>query len=274
MSEELIAKWLDDRRSLDESEAAELHRVLTADPALAQMVREQLSTDDLASRRLGVDRRNFENQVAQRLIGKGSEGSFLQSTLDAVEQSERRRRPWRAWLPEAAAAAVLVAGLLLLLLRKDEISMTMSPAGPRTVLHGLRAQYFKNSVLSGSPVERIDPTIDFTWSRTGTPFPGWKDVYSARWQGRITPRSSGRYTFRTRNDDGVRVWIDGKPVINDWKGRPIIVENRGEIDLQGGRDYDLRVEYFNGGDLGVIQVFWSSESQAEEIVPESVLSHS
>ena len=86
MSEELIAKWLDDRRSLDESEAAELHRVLSADPALRQNLHELLSLDDLLSRRLSVDRRYFENQVAQRLVGSGSEGSFLKSTLDAVEQ--------------------------------------------------------------------------------------------------------------------------------------------------------------------------------------------
>lgn len=273
MSEELIAKWLDDRRSLDESEAAELHRVLTADPALAQMVREQLSTDDLASRRLGVDRRNFESQVAQRLVGTGSEGSFLKSTLDAVEQSERRRAPWRAWVPEAAAAAVLVAGLLLvLLLRKEEISTQPGPAGAKVVRHGLHAQYYRGQLLKGSSTDRVDKVLNFAWAQGNPPLSAPKDVYSVRWTGKLTPTDSGRYILHVRYDDGVRVWIDGKLVIDDWNGNYVIVDRRAELDLQDGRAYDLKVEYFNGGDLGVMQLYWTPPGRPEEILPESMLS--
>jgi hypothetical protein len=94
-----------------------------------------------------------------------------------------------------------------------------------------------------------------------------------RWTGKITPTRSERYTFHTKNDDGVRVWVDGKLVINDWTGRYSIADNRGEIDLEAGRAYDLKVEYFNGGDLGVLRLFWSSSGLPEEIVPESALSH-
>jgi hypothetical protein len=276
MSEDLIAKWLDDRRSLDESEATELHRVLSADPALAQMVRDQLSTDDLASRRLGVDRRNFENQVAQRLVGTGSEGSFLKSTLDAVEQSDRRRAPWRAWMPEAAAAAILVVGLLLLLLRREAIPpppTQAAPAASKPLFQGLRAQYYKTQTLQGKAVDRVDAVPDFTWKAGNPPIPTSKDVYSARWTGKLTPPVSGRYTLHARYDDGIRVWLDGKPVIDDWNGRYVIVDRRAEVDLESGRAYDLKIEYFNGGDRGVMQLFWSAAGRAEEIVPESVLSH-
>jgi len=273
MSEELIAKWLDDRRSLDDTEAAELRRVLSADPALAQMVREQLSTDALASRRLGVDRRNFENQVAQRLLGAGSEGSFLKSTLDAVEQSDRRRGPWRAWMPEAAAAAVLVAGLLLvLLLRKEEDSTRPGPAGAKVVRHGLHAQYYRGQLLKGSSTDRVDKVLNFTWDRGNPPLSATKDVYSARWTGKLTPAESGRYTLHARYDDGVRVWLDGKLVIDDWHGNYVIVDRKVQVDLQDGRAYDLKIEYFNGGDLGVMQLFWTPPGRSEEILPESMLS--
>jgi len=274
MSEELIAKWLDDRRSLDESEAAELHRVLSADPALRQNLHELLSLDDLLSRRLSDDRRNFENQVAQRLVGSGSEGSFLKSTLNAVEQSERRRSPWRAWMPEAAAAAVLVVGLLLLLLRKEDAATpSVAPAASKPSYRGLRAQYYQTQTLLGKPIERVDATPDFTWKAGQPPIATAKDVYSARWTGKLTPPATDRYTLRARYDDGIRVWLDGKLLIDDWKGRYVIVDRQAQVDLQAGRAYDLKIEYFNGGDRGVMQLFWSSAGRPEEIVPESVLSH-
>ncbi len=275
MSEDLIAKWLDDRHSLDETEAAELVRVLTADPDLRQNVVELLSLDDLLSRRLSVDRRNFEKQVAQRIIGSGSEGSFLRSTMDAVELSTRRR-PWKAWLPEAAAAAVLVAGLLWLLMRKEEtptIAPSPAPAAAKPLYRGLRAQYFRDQSLKGKAVDRVDATPDFTWIAGKPPIPAPRDVYSARWTGKLTPAESGRYTLHARYDDGVRVWLDGKLVIDDWNGRYVIVDRKAQVDLEAGRAHDLKIEYFNGGDRGVMQLYWAAAGAGEEILPESVLSH-
>ncbi len=271
MSEDLIARWLDDRASLSDDEAAELERVLTADPALAQQVKDQLAIDELVSRRLAVDRRNFENQVVQRIVGAGSDKAFMQSTLHKVEEVGRRRQAWKARLPEAAAAAVLVGALLFFLLRHEQTETHYLFFGSQGT--GLRAEYYRDQFLKGVPVERNDAVVDFTWKKGGPPIATTRDVYSIRWTGKVMPAHTERYTFHTKNDDGVRVWVDGKLVIDDWKGRYSVGDNRGEIDLEGGRGYDLKIEYFNGGDLGVIRLFWSSPSQPEEIVPSSALSH-
>jgi hypothetical protein len=270
VSEPLLAKWLDDRLSLTGAEALELETVLARDPDLARRVKDQLATDELLSRRLAVDRGSFNRQVAQRLANGATGSSFLQSTLDAVERTQRRRPTWRAWAPEAAVAAVLLVGLMGLLLRNDRTPTVEAPAAARPT--GLRGQYFSNSTLSGPAQTRMDPAIDFTWRSGAGPLPGGRDIYSARWTGKLSPLYSERYCFRTMNDDGVRVWIDGRLVIDDWKGRPVVVENRGEIQLEAGRRYDLKIEYFNGGDLGVLRLFWSSPSQKEEIVPSRQLS--
>src|SRR5581483_9304971 len=109
-------------------EAEELARLLSADPDLAQRVKDQLLTDELLSRRLAVDRRNFDNQVAQRIVGPGSEGRFLRSTLDAVRGGPRPAASWRSRLPEAAAAAVLIAGLFLILRREPPAPAGGTPA--------------------------------------------------------------------------------------------------------------------------------------------------
>jgi len=270
MSEPLLAKWLDDRRSLTEAEALELQAALSADPDFARRVKDQLATDELLSRRLAVDRGSFKSQVAQRIANGATDGSFLQSTLDAVQRTERRRSSWRAWAPEAAVAAVLLLGLLGLLLWKEKTATVEIPAAAAPT--GLNAQYFPNRFLKGKSEFRLDPRVDFTWRGRVGPFPGWSDIFSARWTGKLTPQYTERYSFRTMNDDGVRVWVDGKLVIDDWNGRPVVVENRGEIQLEAGKQVDVKIEYFNGGDLGVLRFFWSSPSLKEEIVPSSRLS--
>lgn len=267
MTEALIAKWLEDRGSLTEQESADLGRLLEADPELARSVKDQLGMDHLLSLRLAVDRRNFEQQVAQRIRNSENGATFERSTMEAVQRAERRRAAWRARLPEAAAAAVLLLGLLFLLPRWTTPPPAVSPAAPSAA--GLRAEYFRNRSLAGSPVVRIDPSIDFSWARGRGPVAGWSDVFSARWTGKLVPLYSERYTFHVRNDDAVRLWIDGKLVIDDWNARYVVAESRREIALEAGRAYDLKIEYYNGGDRGILTLSWSSPSQPEEVVPAS-----
>jgi hypothetical protein len=268
VSEDLIARWLDDRAGLTGEEAEELARVLGSDPELAQRVKDQLLTDELLSRRLAVDRRNFDNQIAQRIVGSGSEGRFLQSTLDAVRVGRQATPSWRSRLPEAAAAAILIAGLFLIL-RKEPPAPVVGPASAR---HGLHAQYYAGLDLRGAPVERIDPTVNFQWSAGQPPIPAGKDVYSVRWTGTLTPKFSERYTIHARYDDGLRIWVGGVKILDDWNGRYVVTERRVEVELNAGRPTPVKIEYFNGGDRGVAQIRWSSASQPEEILPESSLS--
>jgi len=263
MSDQLLAKWVDDRSSLSDEEASELLARLEADAGFARAAKDQLLTDDLVSRRLAPDRAHFEQQVAQRLLSQGRDGSFLASTLDAVRRLDRRRA-FRRWAAEVAAAIVLLACLFFLVFRREAIIVPAS--APRS---GLRAEYFPNKDLRGAPVARIDPGLDFTWAAGAGPLPGRGDVFSARWTGKIRARVGGRTTFRVRHDDGARLWVGTTPVVNDWIGRYVVAESRGEIDLEAGRTYDFRVEYFNGGDRGVLQVYWSAPGLPEELIPPS-----
>ena len=268
MSEELIARWMDDRAGLTEDEAAELARALAADSSLARLAKDQLAADELLSRKLAVDRRNFENQVVQRIIGAGSDGRFLRTTLEAVRGRRTRPALWHARLPEAAAAVLLIAALALFL--RGEPPAT--PGAAASVRHGLRAQYYRDRELRGTPVERIDRTIDFDWAAGRPPIDAPQDVYSVRWTGKLTAKYSERYLFVVRYDDGIRLWIDGRLILEDWSGRYSVAERKVYGDLVAGRPVDLKIEYFNGGDRGVAQLRWSSPSQPEEFIPESALS--
>jgi beta-glucosidase len=118
---------------------------------------------------------------------------------------------------------------------------------------GLRGEYFKNPDLSGKPViTRIDPTIQFR-SENGNFAPDRVEQFSARWSGYFVPPTTGSYTFHTRSDDGVRLSIDGRRVIDDWNPHAETLDSYAGR-FEAGKPYAITIEYFDaggGGGLGV-----------------------
>ncbi len=108
---------------------------------------------------------------------------------------------------------------------------------------GLKAEYFANPELSGTPVlVRTDPTIDFQWGSGSPDSAVPNDNFSVRWSGTYGPvKSSGVYLFSVMQDDGVRVFLDGEKVYDQWGGN--CIRNTFEVTLEAGRVYDLVVEY-------------------------------
>ena len=49
------------------------------------------------------------------------------------------------------------------------------------------------------------------------------DNFSVRWEGQVKIDESSKYTFYTISDDGVRLFIDGKNIINNWKAQPCLL---------------------------------------------------
>ncbi len=263
MSEDLLARLVEERAGLTDEEFAAVLREAGEDPDLAAEIKDQFLLDDLLSRKFDAGRADFPAQAAERIRAAATGEEFCRSTLDAVRLSRWRFGRW-----ETAAAAVLVAALVLLLLpRGGPPAPEPQPAAPAPEIHGLRGEYFQQKDLAAPIHARVDSRLDFRWEPGVGPAPGVGDVFSVRWTGWILPRYSGEYTFRTRNDDGVRLWIDGRLVIDDWNHRPFVAGNVGRVLLEGGRACPIRVEYFDDGNLGLLQLFWSSARQPEEIVP-------
>jgi hypothetical protein len=99
-----------------------------------------------------------------------------------------------------------------------------------------------------------------------TPVP--KDLFSVRWVGKVEPKFSETYTFHTFSNDGVKLWIDGKPIVDNWTEHSG-TENTGTIPLKAGQKVDLRLEYFQSAGGAALKLSWSSPSQKKEIVPAS-----
>ncbi|HEX8441403.1 PQQ-dependent sugar dehydrogenase, partial [Archangium sp.] len=136
--------------------------------------------------------------------------------------------------------------------------------------NGLRAEYFDSLDFTQLELERVDPTVDFRWEDT-PPAPGLgKDTFSVRWTGSVVPRYSETYTFYTQSNDGVRLWVDGKLLIDNWTLHGT-TENRGTVTLQAGRAYSLRLEFYENTGLAIMRLHWSSPRQRKEILPKEQL---
>jgi hypothetical protein len=101
--------------------------------------------------------------------------------------------------------------------------------------------------------------------------PSGRSDFSVRWTGHLNPRHSETYTFYTVSNDGVRLWVDGKLIIDNWTDHSTR-EDRGEIALTAGHKVEMKMEYYQGGGGAVAKLLWASPSQKKEIVPENCLS--
>ena len=136
---------------------------------------------------------------------------------------------------------------------------------------GLRADYFDNQWLQDAPtLSRVDATLNFNWG-TGMITPHGRDFVSARWWGKVRPTTSETYTFYLTADDGARLWIDHKLVIDRWDGTFANTETRAEVDLTEGAFHDVKVEYREVRGHAAIRLQWSSQSVLREVVPSHLL---
>lgn len=120
-----------------------------------------------------------------------------------------------------------------------------------------RGEYFNNLNLSGAPtLVRDDANINFNWG-TGAPTSGiTADNFSVRWSKtfNLTP---GNYRFTTSTDDGVRLWVNGHQLINQWRDQPV-TNNSGVIYVGG--QADVVMEYYEHGGLAEARLTWQLDS--------------
>jgi hypothetical protein len=147
------------------------------------------------------------------------------------------------------------------------------PLESRTLLsgNGLSAAYYNNADFTGATAARVDATVNFNWkgAQPITRIAG--DTFSARWTGQVQATDSQAYTFSTVSDDGIRLWVDGKLVINQWNNHAAREDVAAPLGLVAGRRYDIRLEYYQNYGGSTAQLFWSGPSQPRQIVPQAQL---
>lgn len=140
----------------------------------------------------------------------------------------------------------------------------------RVVTNGLVATHFNSRDLTGTSTSRVDPAVDFNFG-TAAPAPCISPTsYSVRWTGSVYAYSRQNYIFYTQSNDGVRLWVDGRQIINNWTDHNS-TENSGQITLEANRKYSIRLEFYNNTGSGSIRLLWTSPNFAKKIVANSRL---
>jgi glucose/arabinose dehydrogenase len=131
---------------------------------------------------------------------------------------------------------------------------------------GLTGTYYDAPNFSGTVSTRLDSTVDFAWA-LGAPMSSMGiDTFTVRWTGQLIAPRSETYRFYTVSDDGVRLWVNGQPLINNWTDHAA-TENSATIALTAGVRYEIRMEFYENGGHATARLLWSSPSIAKSVVP-------
>jgi len=140
--------------------------------------------------------------------------------------------------------------------------------------NGLRGEYFANRNLEGQPaLVRTDAQLQFDWSHDPSAANVPRTNFSVRWTGTLTAPVTGRYTLALTGDDGYRLFLDGKPLIDHWFEGAETTQTV-EAALEAGQPHSLRIEYFQAAGDASLRFRWvppgaSSFTEATEAARKS-----
>ncbi len=136
----------------------------------------------------------------------------------------------------------------------------VSPKAPEGLKDGpgLLGSYFQNRFFYGDAVLRVDRSMDFKPVQPPKAFPDKN--YSVRWTGQLEAPHTEEFTFQVTTDEGVRLWVGGKLVINSLSNRTERTFT-GIVDLQRGARYNVRLESVHRAGQGNLKATWSSRNQ-------------
>lgn len=141
---------------------------------------------------------------------------------------------------------------------------------PNPVGFGLIGNYYNGREFDQLVFRRIDPAIDFNWF-LGSPSDAiGGNKFSIKWRGHFYAKEKGKYTFYTIADDGVRLSIDNKSIIDSWENGKS-EEKLGSISLEGNTYYPISLDYYENGGRANIQLYYSNDNTQKTIIPSSLL---
>lgn len=135
---------------------------------------------------------------------------------------------------------------------------------------GLTGEYFNNADFTSLVTTRQDSTVNFRWAAKAPVESVDADTFSVRWTGQVQAQYSQNYTFTTKTDDGVRLYVDNQLLIDRLSGNGGR-RGKGQIVLQAGQKYDITMEYVENTGKARAKLMWNSPNQKRQVVPASAL---
>jgi len=135
---------------------------------------------------------------------------------------------------------------------------------------GLQGDYYTGQNFEEFVLTRIDPVIDFSWGSTAPDQALPTDSFSVRWTGDVSAQFTEKYSFYTITDDGLRLWVNGRLIIDNWTLHGD-TEDTGTIDLIAGHSYSIVMEYFENTSGATAHLGWVSPHTTKQIIPTYLL---
>ncbi|MGY5117353.1 PA14 domain-containing protein [Streptomyces sp. 900105755] len=181
-----------------------------------------------------------------------------------------RIRPLGQRLALLLAAALGLAGLTA-----PPAATAASAADDPVEVHGLRGDYYTQSAPGAFDFHELkatgfDPNLDFDTLEPRLDFAtGQSDDISVRWTGKIVPEKTGPTTFSIIGDNGFRLWVDGRLVIDHWVDDWDVEQTGQPVELTAGTAYDIKVEYFEHYGGSNLHLRWTPPGGTKTAVPQS-----
>jgi uncharacterized protein YraI len=196
-------------------------------------------------------------QVVQRqaceVTGRNQASSWLQLTCADGQQGWVDARLVEV---EGGLSSVVVINIVVQTATPTPTVVTATPTATPVSFAGWRTELYNNSTLSGTPVAVVDvANINFNWG-SSAPSQLPVDGFSLRFTRRITVPPAF-YQFTAVADDGIRVWVDGRLIINAWPADPSRSYVVGQV-LTGS--HDIQVDYYEASGLANVRLDYSTVS--------------
>lgn len=148
--------------------------------------------------------------------------------------------------------------------KEDMLPQLLSMAQP-----GLLGVYYTGKSFDKEHSQRVDAAIDFRWAEP--PMEGMPgNTFSGRWAGWLQIPKTGEYELLIESDDGVRLWLDGQPIADDWRAHGPTKHGK-QLQLTEGH-HPIFIDYYNDKNQGVLRLLWKQNGEIEPI-PSELLWH-
>ncbi|MCK7554126.1 glycoside hydrolase family 3 C-terminal domain-containing protein [Chitinophaga sedimenti] len=128
---------------------------------------------------------------------------------------------------------------------------------------GLQVSIYDNINLQGSAIQTgIDDKIDQYWTFMRPSEKLQQDFYSIKWEGVFTADSTGAYKIGLSGNDGYRLYLDNQLLIDNWTKKSFSTQLVSH-PFEKGKNYQLKVEFFEPVSNGKIQLIWEKQDQRE-----------
>jgi alpha-D-xyloside xylohydrolase len=131
---------------------------------------------------------------------------------------------------------------------------------------GLTGQYFAGSRFERLVATRVDPRIDIAISSKETRpnrliHPALPDgEASVRWEGEVLSQQAGDYTFKAFSNNGIRLWVDGRLVMDHWRQGWLPWYDVARVHMLANTRYRVKLEWYKEQGMETVQLLWKTPS--------------